>query len=180
MYKQLSVFTFFLLLLLIPIRCKNLERKQDIDGYQQAKWGMSKTEIKQLIELTLTDETDNILMFSDVIEEDNVTRMYMFDKKDRLFGVMIVFELPNQDENLFRNRFRKTYNILAYKYRDADEYTDEGLDKGGLSATWKFKTSVILLQMKIKKPFNKLALGLLYLNKDYAEQYFKTYPTDKF
>lgn len=180
MYKQLSVFTFFLLLLLIPIRCKNLERKRDIDGYQQAKWGMTEKEIKQLIKLPLTGETENILMFSDVIEEGNVTKMYMFDKEDRLFGVMIMFELPNQDENLFRNKFIKTYNTLAFKYGDADEYIDEGLDKKGLSTTWKFKKSVILLQMKIKKPFNMLALGLLYLNKDYAEQYFKTYPIDKF
>lgn len=178
MNKQLLVFTF--LLLLIPIACKDIKRKQDIEGYLQAKWGMSKKEIKQLTELQLTDELDDILMFSDVIDEDNVTRIYMFDKEDKLFGVMIVYELPNQDEYLFRNKFRKTYNALAFKYRDADEYVDEELGKNGLSATWKFKTSIILLQMKIKKPFNMLALATLYLNTNYAEQYFKTYPTDKY
>lgn len=180
MNRQIFVLAFFLLLLLIPVGCNNSEKKQDLDGYLEAKWGMSKKEIRRLIELPITDETENILMFSDVIEEDNVTRMYMFDKEDRLLGVMIVFELPIQDENLFRNKFINTYNNLAFKYGDADEYIDEDLNKGGLSSTWKFKTSVIMLQMMIKKPFNKLALALLYLNKDYAKQFIKSKPTDKF
>jgi len=175
-----KILGFISLFLLISIGCKNIEREQDIDGYQEAKWGMLKKEIKQLIKLPLTNETDNILFFSDVIDGDKVTRMYMFNKENRLFGVMLIFELPNQDEKLFRNKFISIYNTLAFKYGDADKYTDERLDKRGLSATWKFKKSGILLQMKIKKPFNMLALGLLYFNKEYATQYFKTYTTEKF
>lgn len=119
-------------------------------------------------------------MYSDVIEEEDVTRMYMFDNEDKLFGVMIVFELAFENEELFRNKFIKIYNILAFKYGDADKYIEEELDKKGLSASWEFKKSVILLQLKIKKPFNKLALALLYLNIDYAEKYFSAYPLDKF
>ena len=180
MKKQTLSCAIFLLLSLLPVGCKISEKTQDINGYLQAKWGMSKQEIRQLIKLPLTDETGNVLMFSDVIDENNVTRMYMFDKKDRLLGVMIMFELPNQDETLFRNTFSETYSNIALKYGDADEYKEEDLNKKGLSSTWKFKSSRIMLQMFIKKPFNQLALAVLYMNEDYAEEYIKSKPTDKY
>lgn len=141
---------------------------------------MSKEEIRRLIKFPLTNEVNNVLMYGDVIEEDKVTRMYMFDNDNKLFAVMILFELPYEVEEQFRNKFIKIYNRLAFKYGDAGKNTDEELNKRGLSASWEFKKSGILLQLKIKKPFNKLALGVLYFNKKYAEKYFGAYPVDKF
>jgi len=167
--KFYPVFIFILFVLVIN-GCIDQEKRPDIERYQEARWGMSKGEIRSLVKLPLTNEVNNTLMYSDVIEDDNVTRMYMFDNNERLFAVMIVFELPSENEEVFRSKFIKIYNRLAFKYSDADKYIDEGLDKRGLSATWEFKKSGIFLQLIIKKPFNKLVLGLVYLNKEYAEK----------
>ena len=158
----------------------NQTRKVDISGYLDAKWGMSRSEIKNLVKLHQDSETDNTLIYNDKIGTDNVTRIYMFDNNDKLLAVMIVFEVVPDDEKTFRNKFLTTYNNLSLKYGDADSYVDEDLGKRGLSAQWDFKSSVILFQLQIKRPFNKLALGLMYLNKAYAREYMKSKPLDKY
>jgi len=178
-YKTFIVI-ILIMFLVITNRCKNVENKQDVEGYQEAKWGMTRKEIKDLIKLPLTNEVNNILMYNDVIEGDNVTRMYIFNNEDKLFGVMIFFVLPYEIEEYFRNKFIEIYNRVAFKYGDADTYIDEDLAKKGLFASWKFKKSEILLQLTFKKPFNKLALGLLYLDKLFAKEYYKSYSLDKF
>jgi hypothetical protein len=119
-------------------------------------------------------------MYDDTIGENNVTRMYMFDNQDKLFGVMLVFKVAPEDETTFRNLFIKNYNNLTQKYRDADKYYDEDLSKRGLSAEWDFRSSIILLQFQLKRPINRLALGLLYLNKKYASAYMEGKPLDKY
>jgi hypothetical protein len=165
---------------LLLLGCSNGQTRPDISGYLDAKWGMSRSEIKGIVKLPLDSETDNIVIYNDKIGADNVGRMYMFDNKDRLLGVMMVFEVVPEDERTFRNKFLTVYNNLALKYGDADSYVDEDLTKKGLSAQWTFKSSVILFQFQLKRPFNRLALGLLYLNKAFAKEYLGSKPLDKF
>lgn len=165
---------------LSSVCCSNQTKRGDIDGYLDAKWGMSRREIKELVKLPLNNEVNNILMYSDNIGGDNVTRLYQFDNKDRLFAVMIVFEIVPEDEKTFRNVFIKSYNNLALKYGDADNYNDEDLNKSGLSAEWKFRSTRILFNLQMKRPFNKLALGLLYENQVYTSEYFKKKPINKY
>lgn len=165
-FKICFVLTLILFLLMLN-GCRNLE-KPDVEGYQEAKWGMSKEEIRGLIELPLTDERDERLRYSDVIEGDKVTISYMFDR-GKLYMVVILFELPVEHEELSVRRFAKVYHRLARKYGQADVGREEELDKGGLFVTWEFKKSEIFLQLKVEKSSNKLVLALIYEGAEYLD-----------
>lgn len=158
----------------------NSQTKPDIKEYLDAKWGMSKNEIRGIVRLPVDSETDNTLMYKDKIGRDDVGRIYMFDNHDRLLAVMLVFEIVPEEAKLYRSKFVSIFNDLTLKYGVADSYLDEDLTKRGLSAYWNFKSSVILLQLQFKQPFNRLALGLMYLNKAIAKDFLGSRLLDKY
>lgn len=177
--RDVAVFTLILFFMLIS-SCRSGNKRPDIEGYQEARWGMSREEIKNLTKLPLTNELSNCLFYSDTIEEDNVTRMYIFTKDDKLFGITIVYELSEESENLYGQKFIEVYNRLTVKYGDADNYKEDELNKEGRVASWEFKNTEIRLQLLLKKPFNKLALSVLYLEKNYAKKYYESQSLNKY
>ncbi len=152
---------------------KNPENaKSRVNGYDGATWGMTKEMVKQHIGYPPANESDKFLIYEDTIVDDRVDKMYMFDNNGKLFEVGLIYLLPTQTEKSYRDKFVEVFSLVSIKYGEASSYSNESLDGEGLSGLWKSGDTIIYLQCVRKKPFNKLACALIYIDKTKAADFF--------
>lgn len=142
------------------------------NGYDGATWGMTKDMVKQHIGRPPANESDKFLIYEDTIVNDKVDKVYMFDYNGKLFIVALIYLLPTQSEKAYRDKFGEVFALVSSKYGEASSYSEESLDGEGLSGLWEISNTSIYLKCVRKKPFNKLVVGLTYIDKTKAADFF--------
>lgn len=163
----------------------NLGFAQEYD-FREAKWGMSKEEVKNAEVFTLDGENEKTLQYRDVPDiliHMNVDLAYFFSE-DKLYkaAYYLSFDYPHSEayvydfetiKNALTEQYDspKEYEVLWLNefYKDKEEYLSYALENGlvGYFADW--ETSTTFIELILLKFYKDVEIALTFSDKTYEE-----------
>lgn len=99
--------------------------KSFTEGYEGAKWGVSKEQVKDVFSDKEFNIRDKLIWFSDTIAGENVDVIFDFFD-DRLYTVNIQVNVRTMGSQAYLSRFFRFKNLLAQKYGEPVQKIRQG------------------------------------------------------
>jgi hypothetical protein len=124
---------------------QNIEFKE---GYKNAKWGMSKEQVKKSFpDMTFKEEGELCLFLSEIAEEDVI--IFFSFLNDKLYKVIVSFDIKTMNKKNYIQKYNKFQGLLIKKYGEpkrnvrrgsSNEYIDDAtaisMGEGTYFTTW--------------------------------------------
>lgn len=152
----------------------------DPGGYKDARWGMTKEEVKQAIPNMKWGDGWSLVAnaYEDTILEHKATVLFDFDKDKKLIRASVAVMTKNISDNFFNletddvNLFNSILKVLREKYGDATSEYRKVSESGISECNWMFPTTQITLKSSIARSgeFSKVcAVSIIYFQRSIQE-----------
>lgn len=153
----------------------NAQEKTFSEGYKDAKWGMTKEQVKaNFPDIKFKNEGENMTLFSKIASENVIISFYFTNKK--LFHVITYFDIKTLNYDRYISKFNELEKLLIKKYGKAVKKirlgnsdkvisgVDIAMGKDGYGESW--HTSESKIQLVLMGDNFKITLAIDYLSKD--------------
>ncbi|MCP4649636.1 MAG: hypothetical protein GY853_06095 [PVC group bacterium] len=178
-----DVIGFIVVVLLTILISKDVfaEVKISKEGYKDAKWGMSKEQVREAFpEMIFIEAEDGSICFRSRIAAEEVQVGFSFINS-KLFRVIILFEVNTTNNEKYIGKFKDIEELLIKKYGEPDnrirrvsenEYISDAIaistGEGGYFDRWELEESQITLGLSGDN--FTLNLIIMYGSKDLAKE----------